>query len=364
VLTTKQTVLRKFWYATVRLSDLADGPRAFKLMGTDIVLFRDEAGEPVALLDRCCHRTAKLSIGWCEGGKIVCGYHGWTFDRDGSLVRIPQYPDDKPLPKVGVDAFHCQARYGYAWVCLDEPIADIPYLPEEEDPRYRRIMQIHEVWRTSPMRLMENSFDAAHPSFVHRNTFGRLSSPQVRKIELTETDYGFETHGAAEVNNPPNGHRVTGATTPTVVRNSSNQYFRPFCRKLGIEYNQRVRHVIFNCATPIDDDHILVAQVLFRNDREEDCSAEELIAWDGAIVTEDKFVLEATDYDAPLDASDGEEASMLSDRPGLIIRKQMLALLRTHGETEVRRDEPRPYVFRKGARPAASAEIAADETAP
>ena len=363
MLTTQQNVLRKFWYATLRLDDLQDGPKPFKLMGTEIVLFLDEAGAPVALRDRCCHRTAKLSIGWCEGGRIVCGYHGWTFDGTGALVRVPQYPEDKPLPKVGVDAYRCQARYGYAWVCLDEPIADIPEIEEDGALGFRRIMQIHETWRTSPMRLMENSFDAAHPAFVHRNTFGRIDAPRPTKVELTETNTGFWTEGKSEVNNPAHGHRVTGSTAPTVVRDSRTTYYLPFCRKLDITYGGRTRHIIFNCATPVDDDHIVVAQVLYRNDSEADCPAEQLIAWDHAIVTEDKLVLEATDYDAPLDASHGEEASMISDRPGLVIRKQMLSLLRQHGEREVRRDEERPYVFRKGDRPIASAELAAEEQA-
>ncbi|WP_404710036.1 Rieske 2Fe-2S domain-containing protein [Sphingomonas sp. MMS24-J13] len=361
MLTTRQPVLRKFWYATLRLDDLKAGPKPFTLMGTEIVLFLDENEAPVALRDRCCHRTAKLSIGWCEQGRIVCGYHGWTFDGTGALVRIPQYPDDKPLPQVGVDAFHCQARYGYAWVCLDEPIAGIPAITEDDDPGFRRIMQIHETWRTSPMRLMENSFDAAHPAFVHRNTFGRIEAPRPTRVSLTETDDGFWTEGKTEFNNPANGHRVTGSTEPTVVRDTRTTWYLPFCRKLDISYDGRIRHIIFNCATPVDDEHIVVAQILFRNDSEADCPAEELIAWDSAIVAEDKLVLEATEYDAPLDASDGEEASMISDRPGLVMRKQMLALLRAHGETEVRREGERPYVFRKGARPIASAELAAEE---
>lgn len=362
MLTTRQPVLRKFWYATRRLDDLDDGPKPFTLMGTDIVLFLDEDGAPVALRDRCCHRTARLSIGWCDRGNIVCGYHGWTFDRTGAVVRIPQYPDDKPLPAVGVDAFHCQARYGYAWVCLDQPIAEIPTIPEDRDTGFRRIMQLHEEWRTAPLRLMENSFDAAHPAFVHRNTFGRIDAPRPTLVSLTETADGFETAGRSEVNNPPQGHRVTGSTAPTVIRDTRTTYYRPFCRRLEITYDDRVRHIIFNCATPVDDDRIVVAQILFRNDTEQDCPAADLIAWDKAIVAEDRLVLEATDCDAPLDASIGEEASMISDRPGLVIRKQMLGLLRAHGEQEVRRDDAdRPYVFRKGARPVASAELAAAE---
>jgi phenylpropionate dioxygenase-like ring-hydroxylating dioxygenase large terminal subunit len=77
MLNTRQKVLRNFWYATLALDKLKGGPKRFRLLGQDIVLFLAEAGEPAALEDRCCHRTAKLSKGWIKDGHIVCGYHGW-----------------------------------------------------------------------------------------------------------------------------------------------------------------------------------------------------------------------------------------------------------------------------------------------
>ena len=98
MLCTKQKVLRRFWYATVPVDTLADGPKPFTLLGEKIVMFLDNAGKPVALADRCCHRTARLSKGWSQDGRIICGYHGWTYDGTGKLVRIPQLPPDQPLP--------------------------------------------------------------------------------------------------------------------------------------------------------------------------------------------------------------------------------------------------------------------------
>ena len=70
MLTTQQKTLRKFWYATVRLDALHAGPLPFRLMGEDIVLFLGPDGQPAALADRCCHRTAKLSKGWVDEGRI------------------------------------------------------------------------------------------------------------------------------------------------------------------------------------------------------------------------------------------------------------------------------------------------------
>jgi UTP-glucose-1-phosphate uridylyltransferase len=74
MLVTKQKTLRKFWYATVRMDAIDAGPVPFRLLGEDIVLFKTADGSPAALLDRCCHRSAKLSKGWVSEGNIVCGY--------------------------------------------------------------------------------------------------------------------------------------------------------------------------------------------------------------------------------------------------------------------------------------------------
>ena len=340
MLTSQQKVFRRFWYATHRLNDLADGPKPFTLLGEPIVVFLDEAGEPAALADRCCHRTAKLSKGWTDKGAIVCGYHGWTFDRSGMLVRIPQFGDNQPLPKVGVRAHHCAARYGYAWVCLDEPLQPIPVMPEEGMPGFRRIHQFHEIWKAAPLRLMENSFDTAHFSFVHKGTFGQIDRPKPEKYEINETEWGFVGEVIAAVTNPPSALRITGVTESTTRRHMRSAWHMPFCRKLDIEYPSGIRHIIFNSATPIDDGSMLVAQILFRNDTEADCSTKELIDWDAAILKEDREMLEATDPDAPLVVTKRAEAHMPSDRPGIIMRKHLFRLLQQHGETEVTHAKP------------------------
>ena len=79
----------------------------------------------------------------------------------------------------------------------------------------------------------------------------------------------------------------------------------------------------------------MLSQWLYRNDREEDCSTEELIAWDAPIVAEDREILEATDYDACIDTRRRVEFHMESDKPGLLMRRMLLELLERHGEKEV-----------------------------
>lgn len=335
MLNTRQKTLRRFWYATVTTESLATGPKPFTLLGEPIVLFLDKEGEPAALEDRCCHRTAKLSKGWINNGNIVCGYHGWEYDRVGKLVNVPQFPFEQPVPEAKARNFHAKERYGYVWVALDDPISDIPLMTEEHDPGYRRIHQFYDTWNCAALRLMENSFDNAHFAFVHKATFGDINQPKPEKYSIEETDYGFEAETIVPIKNPPEAWRVTGTQDVTTKRHMRNKWFMPFCRRLDIEYPSGLRHIIFNCATPIDDGSIQLVQILFRNDREEDCSTQELIDWDATIIAEDRDILESTSPDAIVDMGRKVEMHMPSDRPGMIMRKRLLALLQENGEVEV-----------------------------
>ena len=122
-----------------------------------------------------------------------------------------------------------------------------------------------------------------------------------------------------------------------------NAYYLPFSRRLDIEYPSADgrpgrRHVIINCFTPIDDGHIQLCQWLFRNDSDADCPEAMLIDFDEVITREDKDILESTDPDALVDTRRrGIEYSMDSDKPGMLIRKQLMELRAVHGEAEVLR---------------------------
>jgi phenylpropionate dioxygenase-like ring-hydroxylating dioxygenase large terminal subunit len=345
MLTTRQAVFRHHWHAVMPLDHLRAGPQPFTLLGVDIVLFLDEHGAPAALRDRCCHRTARLSKGQCEGGRLACGYHGWQYDRSGRVVKIPQYDSNRAIPAdYRTPAYHCTARHGYAWVALDDPIADIPDIPEFGAPGWRTIFQFHEVWQTSPLRALENSFDNSHFSFVHRATFGVGSQPQPSKYELVDTPDGFYAETVIPAANPEAYRRVSGVADAVTTRHMRNAYFLPFSRRLDIEYPSGIRHIIINCFTPIDDGRMQLCQWLFRNDTEADCPAQLLIDFDAAITREDKDILESTDPDALVDTRRrGVEYSMDSDRPGMLIRKKLMELLARHGEREIHagnRDQP------------------------
>ncbi len=337
MLVTQQKVLRRFWYAIMPLLNLGGGPRPFTLLGENIVLWLDSKGQPAAVRDRCCHRTARLSKGFVEGDHIVCGYHGWTYDRGGKCVRIPQQPDMAIPAGACTTAYRCEARYGYAWVALEEPLLPIPEFKEDADQKFRRIFQFYEPWNTSPLRVMENSFDNSHFSYVHKANFGQYEQPKPSKYEIHPTDWGFEAETIVPINNPPASHRVTGTTEPVTERHLFNRWYLPFVRRFGCHYPSGLKHIIYNCATPIDDGRLMLVQWLYRNDSEADCSTQELIDWDAAIVKEDREILEATDYDACIDTRRRVEYHMESDKPGLLMRKMLMELLQSHDENEVHR---------------------------
>jgi phenylpropionate dioxygenase-like ring-hydroxylating dioxygenase large terminal subunit len=334
MLVTRQPVLKRFWYPVMPMAALADGPKPFTLLGQNIVLFKDGDGKPAALIDRCCHRTAKLSLGFVNEGAISCGYHGWTFDRSGRCIRIPQSPDK--LPKFKVDAYHAEDRYGYVWVCLGDPLRGIPDVPEAADPGFRRIDEFSEVWNCGALRVMENSFDNAHFSYVHRASFGDIENPEPSDFTFTEDDWGFETHSLVPVKNPELQKKNLKMDGDRTLRDNLRTWWMPFSRKLRIKYPSGLMHIIITAATPIDDHRSQLIQFAFRNDTEAEAPAKDIIAFDRQVTSEDRLVLEATEFDSPLNAASGEEFHMPSDKANILMRRKLMALLTQHGETEQR----------------------------
>ncbi|HEY9663892.1 MAG TPA: aromatic ring-hydroxylating dioxygenase subunit alpha, partial [Allocoleopsis sp.] len=193
MLVTKQPVFQRFWYPVVPMHELAEAPKAFQLLGQPIVLWLDATGKPAAVRDRCCHRSAQLSCGKVVNGNITCPYHGWQFDAEGACVHVPQV-QGTISSSYKVEAFHCMEQYGYAWVCLGEPLMEIPIIPEATDPNYRLIHEFYEPWNCAGLRVMENEMDTAHPTFVHTQTFGSEEHPVPDSLEITETTSGIHVH--------------------------------------------------------------------------------------------------------------------------------------------------------------------------
>ncbi|MEO0536028.1 MAG: aromatic ring-hydroxylating dioxygenase subunit alpha [Cyanobacteria bacterium P01_A01_bin.123] len=343
MLVTQQPVFRRFWYPVVPTSALADGPQAFQLLGEPIVLWLTEEGVPAAVRDRCCHRTAKLSLGKVAEGRLCCPYHGWEFDSYGTCVHVPQLKAETAVPaSYRVEAYRCLERYGYAWVCLADPLMDLPHIPEAFETDFRLIHEFYEPWNCAGLRVMENELDLAHPTFVHTETFGSEEHPIPDALEIQETDYGIRVTGTLGVVNPDLQQQNLKLAEAQTVRTLDMDWFMPFTIRLRINYPNGLSHIVVNTMTPIDDSTSQMVQFCIRNDTEADTKADDVIAFDRAVTLEDKSILESTDYDVPL--SIGKEEHMFTDRPGIMIRKRVAALLKAHGELEQTRPMDQPPV--------------------
>ena len=328
MLVTQHPVLRRFWYPVMPIVNLADGPQSFQLLNQPLVLWLTESGQPAALVDRCCHRSAQLSAGKVIEGCVRCPYHGWSYDETGRCVKVPQLDATAEIPKTyQVSAYLCEERYGYVWVCLDvNPLLPIPQIPEADDDANRLIPQFYEPWQCSGLRLMENSFDNAHFSIVHAPSFGVQAQPQPAKSKLVASadDKGLKIYSTVPVVNPPSQQKNLNIPGGLTVREIESTWYMPFSRTLKITYPNGLMHLIFTAATPVSDRTSQIIQFCIRNDTEADATAESISAFDRQVVNEDKAVLETTAYDTPIEIA--AEQHMASDKPGIVMRQQLAAL--------------------------------------
>ena len=141
---------------------LADVPVAVRVLGEDVVLWRDVAGTPHAARDRCPHRGTRLSLGKVCDGQIECAYHGWRFDGEGRCRLIPALPGFTPPATHAVATFPVTEAHGLLWLQLEGPQAVLPAFSAETDTRLRKLNVGPFEVETSAPRIVENFLDLAH----------------------------------------------------------------------------------------------------------------------------------------------------------------------------------------------------------
>jgi vanillate O-demethylase monooxygenase subunit len=173
-----QDVLRRYWYPVARAADVRDKPVAITLLDEAVVLFRTREGIS-AFEDLCIHRGSPLSLGWMDGDRIVCAYHGWEYNPDGSCARIPSLPEGRTIPrKARAKAYRVEERYGLVWVCLDaEPAEPVPPYPPYDDETRTTVLYREFRWRANAARVSENVLDFTHLPWVHDGMLGSREHP-------------------------------------------------------------------------------------------------------------------------------------------------------------------------------------------
>jgi phthalate 4,5-dioxygenase len=234
-------LLRHYWQPAALTEELTpERPvKAVRLLGQDLVLFRDEQGR-YGLLDRDCpHRGADLAFGRVEGGGLRCLFHGWQFDTAGKCLETPAEPEGSKLcTHVRQKSYPVQERNGilFAYLGDGEPPAlphfDCFVAPEAYTFAFKGLIECN--W----LQALEVGIDPAHASYLHRffededtsQAYGRQfrgasadsNMPMTRvlreysrpRIDLERTDYGLRIFALREISNAHTHVRVTNLVFP------------------------------------------------------------------------------------------------------------------------------------------------------
>jgi phenylpropionate dioxygenase-like ring-hydroxylating dioxygenase large terminal subunit len=176
-------VPRPAWYPACTSRELgARRALAIELMGAPLVVFRDGAGSPGVLVDRCPHRNAPLSAGRVHEGSIECGYHGWRFDGAGTCVAIPGI--DRPVEdRRGVGSHAALERDGMIWFWSEPgeaPVGD-PFPLPDLGAGSRQVVLRYDIDATMHATI-ENTLDVPHTAFLHRGLLRGAKPNEIRAV--------------------------------------------------------------------------------------------------------------------------------------------------------------------------------------
>ena len=166
------------WLPICAVKELGKKPIRRRLHGLPLVIFNAKTG-PAVLVDRCPHRNVALSEGHVADGAVVCPYHGWTFEGDGTCSKVP---GSETNPRLCAQAFPVRVENGLVFTNTSDTPRDFVPLPYPiNDPGFD-----HWVWPSTYVGGlvdgMENLLDPAHPHTMHPRIVGR--KPVRVKVEV------------------------------------------------------------------------------------------------------------------------------------------------------------------------------------
>jgi phenylpropionate dioxygenase-like ring-hydroxylating dioxygenase large terminal subunit len=251
-------LMRRYWHPVGIPADASATPREVRILGEDLILFRDGSGRPGLVQARCAHRGTTLYYGKVEERGIRCCYHGWLFDVEGHCLEQPCEPDGgKFRDRVRQPWYPLQERYGLIFAYMGPPEKK-PVLP-----RYEALDVLDEgefvdaddtsigsggaaVAPCNWLQHFENVLDAYHVPILHGTFSGTQFTEAMNKMPRVKWDYterGVKTFSTRTLDDGRVMERTTEVVLPTlrVVPN-------PFVGKYG-----RVESICWTL--PIDDTH-------------------------------------------------------------------------------------------------------------
>jgi len=165
-------LLRQYWLPFMQSSELPEAdcpPVRVRLLGEELVAFRDTSGQVGLIAANCPHRGASLFFGRNEECGLRCVYHGWKFDTTGACVDMPNEPPESNFKhKIKATAYPCQELNGIVWTYMG-PRKEPPGVPQIEwtmvPESHRRLTPF--VRECNWMQALEGDLDSAHSSFLH-----------------------------------------------------------------------------------------------------------------------------------------------------------------------------------------------------
>jgi 5,5'-dehydrodivanillate O-demethylase oxygenase subunit len=191
-------LFRRYWHPFAALGELDDRPtKSIRLLGEDLVLYRDRSGTLGLIEALCPHRRVDMSYGIPEEHGLRCMYHGWMFNETGQCIEQPfeetVHPDGRFKEKVKVTAYPVQELGGLLFTYMGPQPA--PLLPN-----YDILAENDHVWReafiaTLPvnwLQCMENSVDPVHLEWLHGVYGAHTANLEGRRDVVAE---GVATYG-------------------------------------------------------------------------------------------------------------------------------------------------------------------------
>ncbi len=193
-------LFRAYWQPALLSRELPENdgaPVRLRILGEDLVAFRDTNGE-IGIVDAFCpHRRAPMFFGRNEECGLRCVYHGWKFDRNGTCVDMPSEPPDSLFKtKVTIKAYPAWEGGNIIWVYMG-PSELQPPPPNYEWVRapatHRGVSKTYE--NANYLQALEGGLDTAHSSFAHNEKLGDMNWVRNRdgapRLDVERTDYGY-----------------------------------------------------------------------------------------------------------------------------------------------------------------------------
>jgi 5,5'-dehydrodivanillate O-demethylase len=195
--------LRRYWQPIALARDLTEEKptRFVRVLGEDLVLFRDRSGRVGLIADRCVHRGASMLYGRVEERGIACAYHGWLYDTGGNILETPPERNHAIIRSCRIAAYPVRRFIGMYWAYLGPaPAPEIPrYDVWARRDGFRHIV-VYPLLACNWLQAMENSCDPDHLQILHQEFIGRGRKPvnttrgfidDVAQTDFYATDFGL-----------------------------------------------------------------------------------------------------------------------------------------------------------------------------